>query len=34
MARIRKRGGGEARGNKDKGDRGGIGDKEAYLETN
>ena len=34
MARTRGRGGGKARGNKDRGDRGGIRGKEAYLKTN
>jgi hypothetical protein len=34
MVRIKGRGGGEARGNKDRGDRRGIRGKEAYLKTN
>ena len=33
MARTGGRGGGEAGGNEDRGDRGGIGGKEACLET-
>ena len=33
MARTRGRGGGKARGNKDRGDRGGIGGKEACFKT-
>jgi hypothetical protein len=33
MARTRGRGGGKARGNKDRGDKGGIGGKKAYLKT-
>ena len=34
MARTRGRGGGKARGNKDKGDKRGIRGKEACLKTN
>jgi hypothetical protein len=33
MARTKGRGGGEARGNEDKGDKGGIRGKEACLKT-
>jgi hypothetical protein len=34
MTRIKRRGSGKARGNKNKGDKGGIKGKEACLKTN
>jgi hypothetical protein len=34
MARTKERGGGKAKGNKNKGDKRGIKGKEAYLKTN